>query len=298
MSYWPLIGVALVVLGFALRMNPALVVVGAGVVTGLVAGYTPVAVLELLGEAFTKQRYLAIFLLTLPVIGLLERHGLKERAQAWIATLRGATAGRLLIVYLAARQLTAALGLNSLGGHPQTVRPLLSPMAEGAAEARNGRLPEAERERLKALSAATDNVGLFFGEDIFIAFGAVLLMQGFFAENGIVLEPLHIALWGIPTALCAFAIHGARLSRLDGRLAREAARLQAGGAGGDTAEAIGVGVDTGAAGRAADIASSGDAGPASWNTADPAGTAAPASAASAAGAADPDPEPAAGGPAS
>lgn len=225
MSYWPLVGVVLVIAGFALRMNPALVVVGAGVVTGLVAGYSPLEVLGLLGEAFVKQRYLAIFLLTLPVIGLLERHGLKERAQAWIAQLRGATAGRLLIAYLAARQLSATLGLTSLGGHPQTVRPLLAPMAEGAANARHGPLPEAARERLKALSAATDNVGLFFGEDIFIAFGAVLLMQGFFAENGIVLEPLQIALWGIPTAICAFAIHATRLSRLDARLAREVAAL-------------------------------------------------------------------------
>lgn len=226
-NYWPLIGVLLVVIGFALRMNPALVVVGAGVITGLVAGYTPIEVLELLGEAFTKQRYLAVFLLALPVIGLLERHGLKERAQAWIATLRGATAGRLLIAYLAARQFTATLGLISLGGHPQVVRPLLSPMAEGAAEVRHGALPDATRERLKALCAATDNVGLFFGEDIFLAFGAVLLMQAFYAEHGIVLEPLHIALWGIPTALCAFAIHATRLSRLDARLAREAAALAA-----------------------------------------------------------------------
>jgi len=226
-NYWPLIGVLLVVIGFALRMNPALVVVGAGVITGLVAGYAPVEVLELLGEAFTKQRYLAVFLLTLPVIGLLERHGLKERAQAWIATLRGATAGRLLIAYLAARQLAAALGLASLGGHPQTVRPLLTPMAEGAAEVRHGALPDATRERLKALCAATDNVGLFFGEDIFIAFSAVLLMQAFYAEHGIMLEPLHIALWGIPTALCAFTIHAARLSRLDTRLTREAAALAA-----------------------------------------------------------------------
>jgi uncharacterized membrane protein len=226
MQYWPLIGVLLVVIGFALRMNPAMVVVGAGIVTGLVAGKPPVEVLTLLGEAFTKQRYLAIFLLTLPVIGLLERHGLKERAQAWITRLRAATAGRLLIVYLAARQLTAMVGLNSLGGHPQTVRPLLAPMAEGAADARHGALPEATREKLKALCAATDNVGLFFGEDIFIAFGAVLLMQGFYAENGIVLEPLQIALWGIPTAICAFAIHATRLSRLDARLAREVAQMQ------------------------------------------------------------------------
>ncbi|GAA4863985.1 DUF969 domain-containing protein [Luteimonas vadosa] len=227
MQYWPLVGVALVVIGFALRMNPAMVVVGAGVVTGLVAGKSPVEVLTLLGESFTKQRYLAIFLLTLPVIGLLERHGLKERAQAWIARLQAATAGRLLIVYLAARQLTAMCGLNSLGGHPQTVRPLLAPMAEGAADARHGELPEASRERLKAMCAATDNVGLFFGEDIFIAFGAVLLMQGFYAENGIALEPLQIALWGIPTAICAFAIHATRLSRLDARLAREVAALHA-----------------------------------------------------------------------
>ena len=226
-NYWPLIGVLLVVIGFALRMNPALVVVGAGVITGLVAGYTPVEVLEVLGEAFTKQRYLAVFLLALPVIGLLERHGLKERAQAWIATMRGATAGRLLIAYLAARQFAATLGLISLGGHPQVVRPLLSPMAEGAAEVRHGVLPDATRERLKAMCAATDNVGLFFGEDIFLAFGAVLLMQAFYAEHGIVLEPLHIALWGIPTALCAFAIHATRLSRLDARLAREAAVLAA-----------------------------------------------------------------------
>ena len=36
----------------------------------------------------------------------------------------------------------------------------------------------------------------FFGEDIFIAFGAVLLMTNFLKENGISnVEPLHIGLW-------------------------------------------------------------------------------------------------------
>lgn len=225
MTLWPLLGVALVVLGFALRLNPALVVAVAGIVTGLIAGFSPLEVLQLLGEAFVKNRYLALFLLALPVIGLLERCGLKEFAQAWIAKLRGATAGRLLIVYLAIRQLAATVGLTSLGGHPQMVRPLVAPMAEGAAVARNPALDEASRERIKALSAATDNVGLFFGEDVFVAFGAVLLMQGFYAENGIVLEPLHIAMWGIPTALCAFAIHATRLYRFDRRLQRDAQRL-------------------------------------------------------------------------
>ena len=227
MNYWPLLGIALVVAGFVLRLNPALVVVGAGIATGLLAGKTPLAVLELIGEAFTKQRYLALFLLTLPAIGLLERHGLKERAQAWIARLRGVTAGRALAAYLGGRQLLSALGLVDLGGHAQTVRPLMAPMAVGAAENTHGPLPEATRERIRAMTAASENVGRFFGEDVFIAFGAVLLMQGFFAEHGIVLEPLHIALWGIPTAICAFLIHGSRLLRMDARLAREAATLRA-----------------------------------------------------------------------
>ena len=226
-AYWPLIGVALVVIGFVLRMNPALVVVGSGVVTALVAGKTPVQVLELLGEAFTKQRYLALFLLTLPAIGLLERHGLKEHAQAWISRLRGVTAGRALVAYLAGRQLLSALGLYDLGGHAQTVRPLMAPMVLGAAENAHGALPEATREKLQAMTDASDNVGRFFGEDVFIAFGAVLLMQGFFAENGIALEPRQIALWGIPSAICAFVIHASRLLRMDARLAREIEALRA-----------------------------------------------------------------------
>jgi uncharacterized membrane protein len=215
MTYLPLLGVAWVVLGFMLRINPALVVVSAGLFTGLLVGKELVAVLTLFGESFTKQRYLALFLLTLPVIGLLERHGLKERAQAWIAGLKGATLARLLVAYLGLRQLAATMGLTSLGGHPQTVRPLLAPMAEGAAELQVGALSHGERQRLRAMCAGTDNVGLFFGEDVFIAFGAVLLMQGFFAENGILLEPLHIALWAIPTAICAFLIHSLRVQRFE-----------------------------------------------------------------------------------
>lgn len=225
MNLWPLLGVGVVVLGFMLRLNPVLVVVSAGVATGLVAGKSPLAVLELLGEGFVKNRFLALFLLALPAIGLLERHGLKEHAQAWVARLRGATTGRLLVVYLFIRQVAAMVGLTSLGGHPQMVRPLVAPMAEGAALARHGELDTTTRDRIKALAASADNVGLFFGEDVFIAFGAVLLMQSFYAEHGIVLEPLHIALWGIPTAIFAFAIHTTRLLRHDRLLEREALAL-------------------------------------------------------------------------
>ena len=37
-NYWPLIGIALVVIGFALKINPMLVVTASAIVTGLIAG--------------------------------------------------------------------------------------------------------------------------------------------------------------------------------------------------------------------------------------------------------------------
>ena len=136
-----------------------------------------------------------------------------------------ATAGSLLLIYLAARQLTSAIGLTSLGGHPQMVRPLLATMVEGTAEVRYGKLPDAVRHKLRAYCAATDNVGLFFGEDLFVAFGAIVLMTTFLHEAGVDVEPIHIAFWGIPTAICAFFIHAWRLNRLDKMLSRELAQL-------------------------------------------------------------------------
>lgn len=215
-NLWPLAGVAVIVAGFLLRAHPVLVVIAACVVTGCSVLMSPVALLAALGTAFVKTRNLPmILLLPLAAIGLLERFGLREHAQAAIARVRSATAGRLLIVYLAIRELSAAMGLTSIGGHPTMVRPLIAPMAEGAAERVHGELPEAHRMRVRAMAAATDNVGLFFGEDIFVAFGAIVLMQTILRGEGIEVDPLHMALWGIPTAVCAFVIHAWRLHRLD-----------------------------------------------------------------------------------
>ena len=223
-NLWPLIGVLIIIAGFALRFNPMLVVIVTAIGTAFAAGFPLDKVLAAIGTGFIKTRNLPlIILLPLAVIGLLERHGLRQHAQNWISSIKSATAGRLLIVYLAARQLTAAIGLTSLGGHPQMVRPLLAPMAEGATENRYGKLSGKVREKLRAMSAATDNVGLFFGEDIFVAFGAIVLMTTFLKEAGIEVEPIHVALWGIPTAISAFAIHAFRLHRLDRQLAREIA---------------------------------------------------------------------------
>jgi uncharacterized membrane protein len=216
-----LIGVGIVILGFALRLNPLLVVVAAAIATGLAAGIDLVAIVTEFGRAFTQNRYMALVWLTLPVIGMLEKNGLKERAQALIARVGAATTGRVLMLYMAIRQVTASLGLTAFGGHAAMVRPLVAPMAEAAAENRYGALPAKTRYLIRAHTAAVDNIGLFYGEDIFLAIGSVLLIKANLDQAGYSLTPLQIALWAIPTAVCAYVIHAFRLWRLDRRLKAE-----------------------------------------------------------------------------
>jgi len=153
---------------------------------------------------------------------VLERAGLRERAAAIIAGLKGVTTGRFLIAYMALRQATSAVGLYSIAGQAQTVRPLIAPMAEAATEAHDGPPAPATRYAVRAMAAATDNIAVFFSEDVFIAMGSVLLVVSFLSSAKIVLDPIHISVWSIPTALAAFAIHGARLLLFDRRLARGA----------------------------------------------------------------------------
>lgn len=219
-----LLGIAVVVIGFVLRVNPLLVIGASALVTGLAANLAPVEIISAFGKAFNDSRYISVVWLVLPVIGLLERAGLQERARILIAKVKAATTGRLLLTYMAVRQISAALGLLALGGHAQMVRPLVAPMAEAAAEGKLGPLPDRTRYLIRAHAAGADNVGVFFGEDVFIAVGSILLIKGVMEQNGILVEPLSLSLWAIPTAIAAFLIHGTRLLLLDGKIARSYAR--------------------------------------------------------------------------
>ena len=215
-----LLGVALVVVGFALRINPLLVVTIAGIVSALLGGLSPLHILEAFGSGFASSRSITLAFLVLPVIGLLERYGLQQRAKTLVSQAAGLTAGRLLLVYLFVRQLTAAFGLTSIGGPAQMVRPVIYPMAEGAVMRSHGRVPEPVTEAIKAHAAAADTIGVFFGEDCFVAIGSVLLITAYVDANyHLKLDALQVAIWAVPTAIAAFLIHGFRLLRLDARVA-------------------------------------------------------------------------------
>lgn len=217
-----LIGIGVIVVGFLARLNPLLVVTAAALVTGVIAGKAPVEVVAAFGKAFNQNRFVTILWLLLPVIGLLERQGLQQQAKRLIMSIRAATTGRLLMAYFVFRQLTAALGLMSIAGHAQTVRPLIAPMAEGAAEARFGVLTEPMRRLARAYAAATDNTAVFFGEDIFLAIASIAVITGVLNSEGVHVQPLQLAVWAIPTAILALLVHFARLWLLDRRLERMA----------------------------------------------------------------------------
>ena len=216
-----LVGIVLIVIGFGLRLNTLLVVFGAGIVTGLVSGFSWNELMALIGKLFVDNRFMTLpVVLLVPVIGILEYYGLQEHAAALIRKAASATAGRILLLYQVVREATSTVALH-IGGHASMIRPLIVPMAEGAARLRLGRpLPKALRERLRGHAAAAENWGNFFADDIIVAVGPVLLMKGVLDAAGHPVSVWALGLSGIPTALAAVGIGWWRYRALDKEIER------------------------------------------------------------------------------
>lgn len=200
-----LIGIVIVIVGFLLKFDTIAVVLTAGVVTGLVAEMGIIDILNTIGTTFVKQRHMALFLLILPIVGLSERYGLKERAIELIKSMKNLSTGKVLSFYLVLRQIAIAMGLR-LGGHPEFVRPLIQPMASGAATSTYGELDEEVEEKIKAASAATDNYGNFFAQNLFLANSGVLLIVGTLEELGFAVDAVEVAQVAIPIAIIALIL--------------------------------------------------------------------------------------------
>lgn len=215
-----LIGVLIIVIGFIKKYDTIAVVLVAGIATGLVSGLGMGEILNIIGSSFIKTRYMSIFLLTLPVIGILERNGLRERAAYLISNMKSATAGKVMSTYTIIRMAAAALSLR-LGGHVQFIRPLVNPMAQGATENKFGHVSEGVEEKIKGYSAAAENYGNFFGQNIFIASGGVLLVVGTLEELGIVVTPLEVSRAAIPAAIAALVLAIIQNRIMDKKIERE-----------------------------------------------------------------------------
>lgn len=205
MEILKLIGVLIVVIGFILKKDTIATVVAAGIVTGFVAGMSPMEILETLGKSFITQRTATLFVLTLPVIGICERYGLKDKAVDLISKARGATTGKVISLYLAIRAAASAMSLR-LGGHPQFVRPLIHPMAQAAAIAKYGNINDKTEDQIKGYASASENFGNFFAQNCFMGASGTLLIVSTLVEQGQEVNALQIAKMSVPVAVIAVAV--------------------------------------------------------------------------------------------
>ena len=225
MELLKLIGVVIVLIGFILKRDTIATVVVAGVVTGFVAGMTPMEILETLGKSFITQRTATLFVLTLPVIGICERYGLKDKAVDLIRKAKAATTGRVISIYLVIRAIASAMSLR-LGGHPQFVRPLINPMAQAAAVAKYGKLTEKTEDKIKGYSSASENFGNFFAQNCFMGSSGTLLIVSTLVEQGQNVDALQIAKMSVPVAVIAVVVGIIHNLLLDGKLSGQYAAKQ------------------------------------------------------------------------
>ncbi|WP_313469672.1 DUF969 domain-containing protein [Carnobacterium sp.] len=215
-----LIGILIIIVGFLLKFDTIAVVLIAALVTALVSGISFTDFLALLGDAFVSNRLVTLFLLTLPMIGLIERFGLRQQSVRLIEKMKGLTPGRFLSIYMVIRELAGVFSIR-IQGHTQFIRPLVEPMTQAAAEAKYGELDEEDIERLKARSAATENYGNFFAQNTFIAAAGVLLIAGTLKSLGYDVSEVAIVQASIPIALIALVMVAGSNILFDRKLQRK-----------------------------------------------------------------------------
>lgn len=237
-------GIAIVIVGLALRLRTTLVVVTAGLVTGIAAGLPLFSsegmfqalpfltrpgqegVINMLGRAFAENRLMTLFIITLPAIGLAERYGLQEQSAALIRRVSAATVGRLQIVFQLFRVVTGLLGIR-LNGHPSFVRPLIFPMSVGAAEstfhASNAEdVPELVIEEIKAANAASENYGNFYGQNLSPVQPGILLVFGVMTGLGYTVSVWSLVAFAIPITSISIVLGALQFWLLDRRQQRKA----------------------------------------------------------------------------
>ena len=212
MELLKLIGVLIVVVGFTLRWDTIATVVAAGIATGLVAvmegSMTFMGIFETFGNSFISNRTATLFALTVGVIGICERYGLRDKAKDFIQNLKALTVGRLLGVWTIIRILSAAFSLR-LGGHVQFIRPIILPMSEGAIANRYGDAvieDDNEEDFLKGICAGTENFGNFFGQNCFMGASGTLLIVSTLTEQGFAVDALSIAANSWPIAVITMVV--------------------------------------------------------------------------------------------
>ncbi len=217
MDYLVLLGILVVIVGFALKLDAILIIFVAAIVTALAGGIGIDGFLTTLGSSFVSNRSMAVFIIILLVVGTLERNGLKSAAANLIRKARKATPSGIIALYGMMRLVFAAFNVG-FGGVAGFVRPLIVPMAVGAIEAHGHEPKEEYVEELKGMAAGMENVSWFFGQMLFVGTAGALLVQSTLKPLGYEVELLPMALVEIPVAIIAVLVAGVYYILKDRRL--------------------------------------------------------------------------------
>ena len=220
MEYIKLIGVLIVVLGFALKLDSILIIFLAAVTTALAGGLGIDGLLETLGTNFVANRSMAIFIMILLVTGVLEANGLREAAADLMRKVKSATAGRLVCAYGILRGFFGAFNVG-FGGVAGFIRPVLLPMIEGAISNKEGKANEDHVEEAKGLAVAMQNFTWFFFQVLFVGGAGGILVQTTLAGLGYEVELIDLAAAEIPVALVALVVSCAFVIVKDNKLMKK-----------------------------------------------------------------------------
>ncbi|HZW98036.1 MAG: DUF969 domain-containing protein [Clostridiaceae bacterium] len=197
-----LLGVLVVIVGFALKLDSILIIIVAAIVTAFVGNLGVGGLLETLGSTFVANRSMAIFILIMLVTGTLERNGLRNAASALIGKVKRASAGAVIGAYGVMRGVFAAFNV-SFGGVAGFVRPIIMPMAVAAIETTGHEPNEEHVETVKGMASGMENISWFFCQVLFVGGGGALLVQSTLAPLGYEVDLLDLAIVEIPIGIFA-----------------------------------------------------------------------------------------------
>ena len=215
-----LLGVVVVIIGFALKLEPIAIIVVSAIVTAVCGGINVVDLLTSVGTTFVANRNQLITIILMILTGTLEKNGLKEAGAALIRKAKGLTTGMLIAIWGVLDEIFIIFKIP-IGGIPSYVRPILMPMTLGIIESKGYEVAPEHEETIKALYGKDYNVSNFFGQCLFAANSSVLLIQSPLASIGYEVDVMQIVAVQIPVALFAMLVNATQTLIVDGRMVKK-----------------------------------------------------------------------------
>lgn len=205
MEFIKLLGILIIIVGFALKMDALLIIISSAIVTALVSDLGILGLLEVLGTSFVKNRNIAIFIIIILVTATLERNGLKEVAKNLIGKFKNVSSGAIIGLYALMRGFFSAMNI-SFGGVAGFVKPIILPMSLGSLEMKVKEPNEKHIDEIKGMCSSSENLGNFFCNVVFVGSSGALLVQGTLKDLGYDVNLIDMAKVEIPVAITALIL--------------------------------------------------------------------------------------------